>query len=222
MKAWTVDPTILLKHSELTKLWPCSSMNATEKFNTTTRLIIALTVIGFLIMNKLEILLLGVISIATITYLYTRGDKKTEGYRDNIVERENKVNPTRVLPTQNNPLMNVLPTDILDNPDRPSANKSYNKEVNNEINKKTQDFVVEESGQDHHIRDKLYREIGDTWEFDQSMRTWYTMPNTQIPNSQESFTKFCFGDMKSCKDGDVIACNAPGSMPPRWTDGGNP
>ena len=57
MKAWIVDPTILLKHSELTKLWPCSSMNATEKFNTTTRLIIALTVIGFLIMNKLEILL---------------------------------------------------------------------------------------------------------------------------------------------------------------------
>jgi hypothetical protein len=107
-------------------------------------------------------------------------------------------------------------------PLRPSANKSYNKDVYNEINDKTQTFVSNDIDDDKKTRDKLYRDIGDTWEFEQSMRSWYTTPNTQVPNDQESFTDFCFGDMKSCKDGDVISCTAPGSMPPRWTDGGNP
>jgi hypothetical protein len=218
MKAWIDDPTIILKHSELNKLWPCSSMNATEKFNTTTRLVLALTVIGYLIMNTWEVILLGLISIGTLTYMYTKKNNSVEGYTDN----DNTINPEMVTPTPKNPLMNVLLTDIIDNPSRPSANKSYNKDVYNEINDKTQTFVSNDIDHDKKTRDKLYRDIGDTWEFEQSMRSWYTTPNTQVPNDQESFTDFCFGDMKSCKDGDVIACTAPGSMPPRWTDGGNP
>ena len=38
------------------------------------------------------------------------------------------------------------------------------------------------------------------------MRNFYSMPNTSVPNAQEEFAKFCYGDMKSCKDGDSLAC----------------
>lgn len=220
MKAWIDDPTILLKHSELSKLWPCSS-DRIEKFNTTTRLILALTIIGYLIMNRWGILILGVIAIGTLSYIYITNDKKLEGFVD-TAEPDSKIDPSLIVPTQENPLMNVMPADIIDNPERTKANNSYNREISNEINETVQDFVVKDFGDDEKVREKLYRDIGDTWEFEQSMRTWYTTPNTQIPNDQKSFTEFCFGDMKSCKDGDVISCTAPGSMPPRWTDGSNP
>ena len=36
------------------------------------------------------------------------------------------------------------------------------------------------------------------------MRQFHTMPNTKIPNDQNAFAKFCYGDMKSCKDGDDL------------------
>ena len=34
-----------------------------------------------------------------------------------------------------------------------------------------------------------------------SSRQFYTNPSTTIPNDQESFAKWCYGDMPSCKDG---------------------
>lgn len=48
--------------------------------------------------------------------------------------------------------------------------------------------------------------IGDNFGFEQSMRNFYATPNTRIPNDQEAFANFCYGDMISCKDGDSLAC----------------
>jgi hypothetical protein len=38
------------------------------------------------------------------------------------------------------------------------------------------------------------------------MRSFYTNPNTLVPNDQKAFAEFCYGNMKSCKDGDDVAC----------------
>ena len=60
----------------------------------------------------------------------------------------------------------------------------------------------------------LFKDLGDSMNFDQSMRSWYPMPNTQIPNDQKSFADFCYGDMPSCKEGSTLACSK--NLPHRW------
>ena len=46
---------------------------------------------------------------------------------------------------------------------------------------------------------KLYKNLGDNLNFENSMRNFYTMFNTQIPNNQKEFALFCYGDMPSVK-----------------------
>jgi hypothetical protein len=53
---------------------------------------------------------------------------------------------------------------------------------------------------------KLFGTLGDNAIFDASMRNFHPMSNTRIPNDQDAFAKFCYGEMKSCKEGDEFAC----------------
>ena len=42
-----------------------------------------------------------------------------------------------------------------------------------------------------------------------SMRQWYPTANTNIPNDQKAFAEFCYGGMKSCKEGHEEAVLKP-------------
>ena len=59
-----------------------------------------------------------------------------------------------------------------------------------------------------------FRDLGDSFNFDRSMRAWHPMPNTQCPNDQKSFADFCYGGMTSCKEGNSLACSKTASS--RW------
>ena len=47
---------------------------------------------------------------------------------------------------------------------------------------------------------KLFRDLGEHENFQNSMRPFYSMPNTSLPNDQKSFTDYCYGDMHSKKE----------------------
>jgi hypothetical protein len=111
--------------------------------------------------------------------------------------------------------MNVLLTDIADNPDRKAAAPAYNSAVETEMNNKTMEFVSNNFN-DPNIDERLFKDLGDNYEFDQSMRTWYATPNTRVMNDQKSFAEYCYGDMISCKEGNDFACTR--NAPPRWTN----
>ena len=55
------------------------------------------------------------------------------------------------------------------------------------------------------IRKKLFHDVTENLEFEQSMRQFYSTANTIIPNDQESFAEFCYGDMISAKEGNQFA-----------------
>ena len=38
------------------------------------------------------------------------------------------------------------------------------------------------------------------------MRSYYSTPNSKVMNDQGAFSKFLYGDMPSCKDGNAFAC----------------
>ena len=75
------------------------------------------------------------------------------------------------------------------------------------------DYFIAKNFDDPTIKDKLFQDLGDKFTFDRSMRQWYSTPNTQIPNDQGSFADWCYGDMKSCKEGHELACTR--NMPHR-------
>jgi hypothetical protein len=114
------------------------------------------------------------------------------------LEPEIKVPTTS--PTKKNPMMNVLMTDYRDNPKRPRAKPSFAPSVRENIDEKTKEQIEDD------LNEKLFKDLGDEIQFDRSMQHFYTTANTQIPNDQKAFADFCFGNMSSCKDGEVDEC----------------
>jgi hypothetical protein len=226
---WLNNPGILLKHSDITEFWPLHTMTSNKKLNAITRLIVVLTIIGYLITRKLKFLITGLITLVVIIIIYFIERKKqqnsnmsdlNEGFanQDKYVAQPMPLNKNiYTSPTITNPAMNVLLTEIDDNPQRKPAELAYEPAVDANINKQTIDMVKKNFG-DPNIDQRLFKDLGDSYTFDQSMRTWYATPNTQIPNDQGSFAEFCYGDMIACRDetNNEEACTR--NMPPRWTN----
>ena len=57
--------------------------------------------------------------------------------------------------------------------------------------------------------------LGDNYMFEDSMHRFISNPNTQIPNDQEGFAKFCYGEMVSAKEGNEFSL---GRNAPRYTN----
>lgn len=208
---WFKNPNFLFKYDNLLDIWPMEHMSREEKFNAITRLVILMTILGYFLFKSIKILITGIITIIIliITYLILN-KKKVENFSSEDIYEKLKIHYTN--PTPNNPLMNILPTENKDNPYRQQAAPSYNKAVNDEINETAKKFI-KNNFDDIETGEKLFDNLGNS-EFKQSMRQFYTTANTNIPNNQKEFAKFCYGNMASCKDGDVEMClrNNPRSI----------
>ena len=233
---WLQDPTVLFNNTGITQIIPTSDMNRDAKLNAISRLIILMTLLGYLFTMSIKLLLLGAIALAMIALLHTaqsnatatgsnatgsnatatgtNGDKK-EGFANyanyNTGRRRmvNHAQPSALsfqAPTPQDPLMNVLLTDIKDRPTRPAAEPAFNPQVEHEINETTQQFVVQDLGSNPNLEDRLFRDLGDNFEFNNSMRSYFATPNTKIPNDQHAFAEYCYGSMISCKEGNMMAC----------------
>ena len=226
---WLNDPTVLFNNDGITQIVPTTDMNREARLNAISRMIILLTILGYVLTMSYKIVLLGAISLGIIALLYTTQNKATavsaqptsggkkEGFSNyanyNTGRRRmvSTVAPaqeglTFQAPTPQDPLMNVLLTDIQDRPNRPAAEPAFNPKVERDINQSAQTFVVEDMGGNPNLEDRLFRDLGDNYEFSNSMRNYFATPNTWIPNDQHAFAEFCYGDMISCKEGNMLAC----------------
>ena len=220
---WINNPMVLFNKHKIMEIWPLENMTIEEKLNGITRLVLLLTILGYLITNNIKIIITGAITLFSLVLLYKMKMENT--LKNNIKDlniKEGFTNPElyKMLrknftePTTTNPVMNVLLTEIDDNPDRKTAAPCYNKVVENDLNEKTKEFITNNFDDKTNIDERLFKDLGDSFVFDQSMRTWNSTPNTSIPNDQKSFAEYCYGDMISCKDGDELACTR--SAPPHW------
>jgi Ca2+/Na+ antiporter len=204
---WLKNPLILLDKDQLTEIWPTEKMGLSRKLNSISRLVIILTVIGVILTGSVKILVTSIITMIVLVMLYKtqyekeeKEDIKKEVYKEGFTSRKadkflKVFDKQFTKPTKTNPLMNVLLTDIKDQPNRPPAAPAYNERISEEINKNAQNDP------------RLYQDLGDNLQFEHSMRNFHSMPNTQIPNNQKNFADFCYGNMASCKDGDVEQCS---------------
>lgn len=215
---WLNNPNNLFKSGEITHVWPSPEMSFEAKLNAITRLVILITLLGYLLTQKTKIILSGILTLGAIVLLYII--KTKDGIKEAFTTRDlyNIIKTEFTEPTQTNPGMNVLLTEIDDNPHRKRAAPAFNPIVEQDINKKTKQFVVQNFDDTTAIDERLFKDLGDNFNFDQSMRSWHSTANTTIPNDQKSFTDFCYGDMISCRDetNNELACTR--NMPPRWTN----
>ena len=185
MTFWIHDYTILFNKDQL-YFWPTESMNAEEKLNAITRTISLLTIAGIIMTQDLKFLWMGLITIG-ILIAYERTLINTEPF----IQKKTSY----TTPTKSNPLMNVLLPEINGNPNRKKALKSFIPSTEKEIN----DSVKK------NLDPQIYKGVNNEMELEYSMRNFYTTANTTIPNDQEGFSKFCFGDMISAKEGNPTA-----------------
>jgi len=208
---WAEDPNIILSQKYVFDLFPVEKMSLNEKLNAITRTILLLTIIGFVYSKSFRLLIISAIMIFCIYLLHLYENRKIieekEGYSDpaeDLVAGNTKKNIEFDTPTVNNPFSNVLMTDYEDNPNKKPAPPTED-DIDN-ILEKTKEMIIKTNPGQPDIADKLFSDLGDNFNFEQSMRPFYSNANTEIPNDQNAFAEFCYGSMISCKEGNNFAC----------------
>lgn len=210
---WTENPYILVDNAHITEIWPIESMDYTQKMNAISRLIIFLTVLGVIASQSIHILISGILTLGVIYYMYnknrvTKDTIKTiakEGFTSKKAFEIMKHNFEK--PNVINPMSNLMLPEIQDNPHRKSAPPAFNPKIEHEINENTKEMIAQINDSNEDIEKRLFKDLGDNFGFEQSMRNFHSMPNSRVPNDQKAFAEYLYGDMPSCKAGDNLECN---------------
>ena len=203
---WLNNPLILVNKKQITEIFPIGNLSYTRKLNALTRIIIICSILGYLMTKSAKILISAAVTIVIVAMIYKI--QKHKNAKDKINTKDlkegfancnnyNKHKEKFTQPTKTNPLMNVLLPEINDNPKRKPAAPAFNRTVEKKINAKAKNIG-------HYPR--LFLDLGDSINFEQSMRNFYSTPNTKVGNDQTAFAKYLYGDMPSCKDGDELQC----------------
>ena len=218
---WSENPNIIFNPEYLFEFFPTDNMSYSQKMNAATRTILLLTVIGFIITQSFRLLIVSIITIVTIYVVYTENQKDKnkknkkqhiENYQNNVandlLKQKGITKPPETfdIPTEHNPLSNVLITDYDYNPNKKPAPPSYNTNVTANILTQAKKLVSNLHPDQPNISDKLFKGLGEQLSFEQSLQPFYSTANTMIPNDQTSFADFCYGSMVSCKEGNMFAC----------------
>jgi hypothetical protein len=203
---WVDNPLVLLKRWN--EWLPDATMTRNEQLNALSRFLIALVLVTYFFTQQIRILLIGFLSLGAVVVFY-RHVSTTETFIPDIdpqVQRQGVDVAVAAAqfdePKVGNPLCNVLLTDYIDNPQKKPAPPVDNPSVRQEIYDKTKETLI----QLNPSYAKILKNSSDEFDFEQSMRPFYTQPSSTIPNDQEAFSQFCYGSMISCKEGNAFAC----------------
>ena len=206
---WFNDPSILLNKKHVFVIWPNSFMTYEEKLNAITRLVILLSVCGYILTNSQNILITSLITIICIVFLHKMKKKDNSAILENLAnegftgtETFEELKDNFEEPSVKNPLQNMEQTN--DNVEKKPAAPSFNKIVDDKIKETAKQQIQENHPDFPDINKKLFRDLGEHENFENSMRPFYSMPNTRMPNDQKSFSEFCYGDISSKKEENEI------------------
>lgn len=185
-------------------------MTLEQKLNALTRGLVVLTLLSFLYSHNTRLLIIGVILLVAI-FLFHWAYKRQEGFflsqreaLDRIQQLRKNSDDVFQPASPVNPLSNVLVTDWTENPLKKPA-PPVEKNSDNILLQAKRTVVQQNPGQPD-IAEKLFADLADEFDFEQSMRPFYSTASSTIPNDQKAFSEFCYGSMISCKDGNMFAC----------------
>ena len=220
---WTTNPNVLLDSRTMLEFYPVDSMSFTQKLNALTRAVLVILFISlFITQHPVRILFIGILCLTSIWGMY-------EYYRPRWEEGLANPDPDDAAgldvlpasgaegatlgglpvyqqPTPENPFSNVLVSDYDNNPHKLPAPPASNPTVQELITQNVVRTVQQANPTQPDISEKLFRDLNEQLTFEQSMRPFVSNPATTIPNDQGAFAQFCYGDMISCKEGNMFAC----------------
>ena len=203
-KFWVDDPLVLFKKEKIQNIWPNDKLSYSEKWNSITRMVVILSILGYILRGNIHFIVVGLITLALIVFLFHNNKQNLK--QESFTNKENGTNkllsilkPVTYESNSKNPMSNLLLTQIQDEPKRVQAPPSYTKDNIEIINTNTKKMVKELNNSNKDIDKRLFQDLGDNFQFDQSMRSFYSPAITTNPNAQDEFAKFCYGDMPSRK-----------------------
>jgi len=219
---WSENPNVLLQPRFLLEFFPTEDMCYEQKLNAISRLIILLTIVAFIFSRSIRLVIIAIITLFSIHLLYfykSNEDAKMENHKQHLAEpfdgpardllKQNNIplSPdTFMTPSAENPFSNVLLNDYDYNPTKSPAPYSAKPDINAKILDEAKQLVQNLNPDQPDIANKLFKDLGEQYVFEQSLRPFYSTARTTIPNDQAGFANFCYGSMVSCKEGNPFAC----------------
>ena len=90
---WVNQPMILFNKKYIYDVFPSNAMTLEEKFNAITKLVLILTVLGFILSQNIQLIFIGILTISIITAIYYRRKKKFIQERTSLENFENPKMP---------------------------------------------------------------------------------------------------------------------------------
>ena len=216
---WFNDPIILFNKESILELWPTQQMTFEAKLNSITRLVIFMSLLGFIFTRNSNLIIIGIVTLAIIFTLYKLRKqsivKFKEGFSVNPSIQPSALSPSPMTTnpvtlesvlrtdfhptTKKNPFGNVLLTDIADNPNRKAAAPSFNPDVYDDITSSVKKQTQMLNPDIINTNKQLYGDLYDSYTLDNSMMRFYSTANSRIENDQGAYAMYLFGNMPSGK-----------------------
>ena len=221
---WSNDPTVLFNKDFIFELWPTTDMCYEQKLNAITRLIILITILGYILTMSTRILVIGFLTLAVIFVLFKMRKQKLtkdmmkEGFfveennQPGVFKQKSKtiINPVTLDSvlndefkegTKRNPFSNVLLTQINDDPERKSAPPAFNVSVDEDITKNIKKSVQMMNPGIKNTNKQLYPDLWQNFLLDDSNRVFYSTANSRVePGDQGALGQYLYGTMPSAKE----------------------
>ncbi len=210
IKVWFDDPTMLFNKNYIFELWPTMDMCYEQKMNAISRLVILITILGYILTTSQRIVAVGVLTLVVVYILFKTRKQKitnemlTEGFasQTNVDVVGEPVPLDAVLKTEfkqgtkKNPFSNVLLTQIGDEPDRKSAPPTFNVDVDEDITKNVKRAIQMMNPGIKNTNKQLFGDLYQEFELDQFARQLYSTPKTRVENDQSAYAQYLYNDLK--------------------------
>jgi hypothetical protein len=187
---WYKDFKHFISINNLPKFIPTGDMSYAEKLNAIMRFSIYFSAVLYIVRRNILVWYFVVITAFGTMFMnemyFKHKNLEKELYQKLNVMYDDKKKNYCMLPTKENPFMNVLVNEYKEFPNRPSACDINNKKINK---KAEQYFDI-----------NLYRDVDDIFERNSSSRNWHTVPSTTIPNDRDSFANWLYKTGPTCKE----------------------
>jgi len=214
---WFNDPIILFNKESILEIWPTQQMSFEAKLNAISRIVIFMSLLGFIFTRNLKLIIIGIVTLAIIFTLYKLRKQSIikEGFSVNPSMQPSPLSPAPMTTnpvtlesvlrsefhptTKKNPFGNVLLTDIVDNPNRKAAAPSFNPDVYDDITSSVKKQTQMLNPDIINTNKQLYGDLYDSYTLDNSMMRFYSTANSRVANDQGAFSNWLYGQMPSGK-----------------------
>lgn len=189
-RIWFRDPWGFFAEDRIAHFLPESNTTLTVQLNALLRLSMYASVL-LILFRRYSLAIYVPAGVAALTYVMHVSltvSQAPEGLRQT---REGGPCTT---PTQNNPFMNVLLDEYASDPTRPAACDLSS--------------GAAASKADSLFQHNLFRDVDDVFDRRSSSQNFYAMPNTQIPNDQGAFARWCYDTGPTFKETGISAWEA--------------